>query len=135
MFLCLEQSSATLIWRLRPPGRSYCIAQLQVVDAAEKSDSQRLTNVLQNRTLSGDVSASQLQILSRTIVLQPDFERQTQCLPVDTTGLFHPGLECLFHVESVSFVQTRKYHLAQPMILAPDCTHRQRPQELSLISR
>src|SRR6218665_2093246 len=74
---------------------------LQVVDAAGRSDSQRLTNVLRNRTLSGDVSASQLQILSRIIVLQPDIERQTQCLPVDTKGLFHPRLESLFHPESV----------------------------------
>src|SRR6218665_1951666 len=70
MFLCLEHSSATLIWGLRPPGRSYCIAQLQVVDAAGRSDSQKLTNVLQSRTLSGDVSASQFQILSRTIAPQ-----------------------------------------------------------------
>src|SRR6218665_1083455 len=130
MFLCLEQSSATLIWRLRPPGRSYCIAQLQVVDAAGRSDSQRLTNVLRSRTSSGVVSTSQLQILFLTIALQPDIERQTQCLPVDTKGLFHPGLESLFHPGSVSFVQTRKYHLAQPMISAPDCSHRQRPEEL-----
>src|SRR6218665_3756256 len=135
MLLCLEQSSATLNWRHRPPGRSYCIAQLQVVDAAGRSDSQRLTNVLRNSTLSGDVSASQLQILSWTIVQQPDIERQTQCLPADTTGLFHPGLECLFHVESESFAQTRKCHLAEPMISAPDCSHRQRQEELSLISR
>src|SRR6218665_28837 len=131
----MEQSSATLIWRLRPPGRSYCIAQLQVVDAAGRSDSQTLTNVLRSRTLSGDVSTSQLQILFLTIALQPDIERQTQCLPVDTKGLFHPRLECLFHVESVSFVQTRKYHLAETMISAPDCSHHQRPEELSLISR
>src|SRR6218665_3203791 len=135
MFLCLEQSSATLIWRLRPPGRSYCIPQLQVVDAAGKSDSQRLTSVLRSRTLSGVVSTSQLQILSWTIVLPPDIERQTQCLPVDTKGVFHPRLESLFHPESGSFVRTRKYHLAEPMISAPDCSHRQRPQELSLISR
>src|SRR6218665_1148355 len=134
MLLCLEQSSATLNWRQRPPGRSYCIAQLQVVDAAGRSDSQRLTNILRSRTSSGDVSASQLQIPSRTIVQQPDIERQTQCLPVDTKGLFHPRLESLFHPESGSFVRTRKYHLAEPMISAPDCSHRQRP-ELSLISR
>src|SRR6218665_1964692 len=135
MFLCLEQSLATLIWRHRPPRRSYCIDQLQVVDAAGRSDSLRLTNVLRSRTLSGVVSASQIQILSRTIVLQPDIERQTQCLPVDTTGLFHPRLESLFHPESGSFVRTRKYHLAEPMISAPDCSHRQRQEELSLISR
>src|SRR6218665_130557 len=135
MLLCLKKSSATLIWRLRPPGRSYCISQLQAVDAAGKSDFQRLTNVLRSCTSSGDVSASQLQILSRTIVLQPDIERQTQCLPAHTKRLFHPRLECLFHVESESFAQTRKCHLAEPMISAPDCSHRQRPEELSLISR